>query len=360
MTTIVGLLVEQSVMIGKAECKSTPTVIPLCLNAAEFYCNCFSLKWRVEVKFKVNQTDQLEQKRLSPVMAVIQVICFMGLVITCILVFTEVISLINPDLFSSLGLYGNCLSELLMLTFGAAIIAIFLRRDVPNFVDDIGLRKERAPAEIAVGFVAGTVIVCTMFGVMYLFGGYTISQVNWPIDFVPALVLYFLAGFTEEFIFRGYIFRTFEKSAGTIFAIIMSSLAFGFAHFFNMPLDATLEYKIYACTLLSFEAGLPLSGAFLLTRSLWLATGFHWAWNFMEGTIFGVAVSGTDPGPTLLTSRVHGDQFISGGVFGPEAGLPFFAVGVLCGLAMIYRALKLGRWSLTAETGTDPASPKDL
>jgi membrane protease YdiL (CAAX protease family) len=308
----------------------------------------------------VNEPNLKTNWRLAPIWALFRVLLFMVLVIVCMLVAGQVISLINPALFPSLGLYGQCISEILMLLFGAALSAVFLRKELSQFIDDIGLIRQKASVETILGFALGMVIVSTMFGVMSLCGGYSVSRFNWPIDFVPALILYFFAGLTEEFLFRGFIFRTFEKSGGTIFAIVMSSLAFGFAHFFNMPDNATLGYKIYACLILSFEAGLPLSGAFLLTRSLWLATGFHWAWNFFEGTIFGVAVSGTDPGPTLFDAKVHGNQYISGGVFGPEAGLPFFMVGVLCGIAMIYLALKRGQWSLTAVKDTVPVSPKDL
>lgn len=308
----------------------------------------------------MNEPVSNEPKLVEPIWALVRVAVYIFLVVVGMLGSGFVISQNFPQLVGAMGLYGQCVSEIVMLTIGAVLAAIFCRHELRSFVEDIGLFRNRAIPEVVIGFAFGMIIVGTMFGVMYLCGGYTVTKVNWPIDFVPALVLYFFAGLTEEFLFRGFIFRTFEKSGGTIYAIILSSLCFGFAHFFNMPEEATLSYKTYACLILSFEAGLPLSGAFLLTRSLWLAVGFHWAWNFLEGTVFGVAVSGTDAGPAIFSAHMTGNQYISGGAFGPEAGLPFFGVGVLTGLGMIFLALKQRKWSLKPERDTVPISQTDL
>ena len=43
---------------------------------------------------------------------------------------------------------------------------------------------------------------------------------------------------------------------------------------------------------IAVEAGLLLGGAYMLTRSLWVAIGLHAAWNFTQGAVFGVPVSG--------------------------------------------------------------------
>ena len=42
------------------------------------------------------------------------------------------------------------------------------------------------------------------------------------------------------------------------------------------------------------EAGVLLGGAYMLTRSLWLPMGLHAAWNFTQGFVFDVPVSGLD------------------------------------------------------------------
>lgn len=285
------------------------------------------------------------KKRNSPIWAVIRAVSYLLVVYLFLVATTNVIGLINPNLFESLGPYALCLSEFVTLSLSIIVMAIFLRRDGNQFLTDMGFKNaKKAIVEVPLGLVLGATVVGIMFGAMFLVGGYSVSGMSWTINFVPALLLYFFAAFAEELVFRGFIFQTLEKSAGTIFAVVGSSLAFGFAHMVNMPTDAQPLYVAYACALLAFEAGLPLSGAFLLGRRLWLPIGFHWAWNFLEGTVFGVTVSGTDPGPSFLTSRTQGNQFTSGGIFGPEASLPFFGVGVVSGLILLYVTYKRGNW----------------
>ena len=57
------------------------------------------------------------------------------------------------------------------------------------------------------------------------------------------------------------------------------------------------------------------------TGRVWLPIGLHLAWNFTQGGIFGVAVSGTNLAPGLLVSRFSGPEWLSGGLFGAEASI---------------------------------------
>ncbi len=312
----------------------------------------------------MNSRETNESSRNTPIWAAIRVLGFMSTMWVCLLLIGDVIRLFDPNLLASLGPYSISFSEFILTAISVGLVYLFLLKDFPRYLGEIKLKNRFAFLEIGAGFALGTIMLGIMFGVTYLCGAFTVSKVNWPIDLLPGLTLYLFAGFTEEWIFRGFIFRVVEKSSGTIAAILVSSLLFGFAHVVNMPSTAHLGYIIYACTLLSFEAGLPLAGAYLYRRSLWLPIGVHWAWNFLEGTVFGVSVSGTDPGATLLTSKLTGNEFMSGGVFGPEASVPFFFVGVLFGTALLYAAHKKGNWSITGQslhpTNTVPVSPTDL
>ena len=61
----------------------------------------------------------------------------------------------------------------------------------------------------------------------------------------------------------------------------------------------------------------------LKTDNLWGVAGLHGAWNFTQGNIFGVAVSGSTTGPSLFQfiSRANAADWISGGAFGTEGSL---------------------------------------
>ncbi len=69
-----------------------------------------------------------------------------------------------------------------------------------------------------------------------------------------------------------------------------------------------------------FAAGYFLAYGWLRSRALWLPIGLHIGWNFFQGPVFGFAVSGT-PTPSIVVHSVEGPELLTGGGFGPEAGL---------------------------------------
>jgi hypothetical protein len=65
--------------------------------------------------------------------------------------------------------------------------------------------------------------------------------------------------------------------------------------------------------------------------------GLHTGWNFFEGTVFGFPVSGIGDFPRLLHPAISGPALITGGPFGPEAGLVLLpALGLGAGLVYLY------------------------
>ncbi|GAB2844710.1 hypothetical protein GCM10027176_55560 [Actinoallomurus bryophytorum] len=72
-----------------------------------------------------------------------------------------------------------------------------------------------------------------------------------------------------------------------------------------------------------------LGAAYMATRALWLPIGIHFAWNVAEAG-FGTAVSGkSSEFGGLIQTRLSGPTALTGGTFGPEAGL----AGILTCLA---------------------------
>lgn len=277
---------------------------------------------------------------------------YFALLIAALNLINEVIRRCSPEFFQSLGSYSNCVSELILVATSVLLMLVFLRGRFPGFIRQTGLTSKEAPLDLVKGIAIGMVVVATMFGAMFVLNAYSIQSINWPINLIAPLILYFLAGLSEELIFRGFIFSILEKGCSTLVAVFGSSLLFGFAHFLNPSfVDQEFGYVAYACALLSLEAGLPFSGAYLIARRLWLPIGFHWTWNVLEGTVFGAVVSGTESGPSVFASRVNGDTLLTGGVFGPEASLPFFVVGVVYGTLLLLWAYKKGRWRPIESTG---------
>jgi len=244
------------------------------------------------------------------------------------------------------GYYVICLQELITLSLCFATIGAVLGKSYfISFLKGVGFADKRAAIETASGFVAGVIFISTAFAVLYLLNAFTVSDFNWSANLLPQLVLFFVAAIVEELVFRAFIFTTAEKGWGTIAGVLVSSLLFGFAHMFNNVSNATQSDKVYSCLLLSFDAGLPLVGAFLLTRRIWFAVGMHWAWNVLEGPVFGFIVSGINFGPSLMKSKMTGNLALSGGAFGPEASLPLFVFGTSVGCALLFYSWKRGKFA---------------
>ena len=70
--------------------------------------------------------------------------------------------------------------------------------------------------------------------------------------------------------------------------------------------------------------------------------GIHFAWNFTQGGIFGVAVSGNS-GAGLLRSVTQGPLLLTGGDFGAEASVFAMVVCGLFGAYLVWRAWRVGK-----------------
>ena len=165
------------------------------------------------------------------------------------------------------------------------------------------------------------------------------SVVEWGIAFV-------LVGLFEEFLCRGYLQYTLASGVGFWPAALVVSGLFGFVHAFN-PGETAIG---------AIAAGLfGLLFCLFLRRSgnLWIAVGFHAAWDWGQ-TFYGVADSGMLSDGGLFHSTFTGPGWLTGGTVGPEASI-FTPIALLV-VALIfsryyrenrYRMLKLSSMPLT-------------
>jgi uncharacterized protein len=123
------------------------------------------------------------------------------------------------------------------------------------------------------------------------------------------------AALWEEMLFRGYAFTVLREWWGTPAALGATSLVFGLIHLQNA--GATLP-SISVVVL----AGVFMGGVLVATGSLWAAFAAHLAWNWVLAGVLHSAVSGI---PFMTPDyRVvdAGPDWATGGVWGPEGGLP--------------------------------------
>src|SRR5436189_3717292 len=184
------------------------------------------------------------------------------------------------------------------------------------------------PRELGAGILFGAVLFTIVIAVLWLTGSYHITGTNALIEILPILGLSMVSGLFEEILFRGILFRIVEESLGSWLALIISGMLFGALHIINP--GATLSSALAV----ALEAGLLLAAAYMLTRRLWFAVGIHFAWNFTQGGIFGVHVSGNDF-TGLFSSTMTGPEWLTGGTFGAEASVVAVVV-CLAGFVLVY------------------------
>jgi membrane protease YdiL (CAAX protease family) len=199
------------------------------------------------------------------------------------------------------------------------------------------LAPGKALTHSATGWLVGMGILLLSAGLMAAFGAFRVDGYNPDAYLVgPLVVLGLLPGITEELVARGVLFRVVEEGVGSWAALVISAVLFGFGHAANP--NAT----VWSSIAIAVEAGLLLGMAYAWTRSLWFCMGLHAAWNFTQGPLLGIPVSGFDV-EGLLRSGTQGPELLSGGEFGAEASILTVVVCVSVGLFFARKAIAEGR-----------------
>ncbi|PBQ32332.1 CPBP family intramembrane metalloprotease domain-containing protein [Sphingobacteriaceae bacterium] len=183
------------------------------------------------------------------------------------------------------------------------------KRDVTEF------NTKKIGQHLLVGILLGALLQSLTISVIYLKGGFTVLSVNPLLFLIPSLTMAFTSAIFEEVLVRGIIFRILEEKLGSYISLILSALIFGALHLGNP------HSTIAAAVGLALQAGLFLAAAFMFSRNLWFPIAIHFAWNFSQSGIFGATVSGNSTTKSLLTTTIKGEDWYTGGAFGPEGSV---------------------------------------
>jgi membrane protease YdiL (CAAX protease family) len=187
--------------------------------------------------------------------------------------------------------------------------------------------------ELGLGVLTGAGLFTVRIGIIALLGGYTVTGTEPAVVLAGSIAMAVESGVVEELLLRAVVFRVLEEWLGTWASLVLSAALFGFAHIANP------HATVWSAVAIAIEAGTLLAAAFMLTRRLWLAIGLHGAWNYTQGAIFGVAVSGTDA-TGVLRGELRGPTLISGGEFGAEASIVAMLVCTTAAIVMMRVAIK--------------------
>ena|SRR5579862_4378551 len=138
---------------------------------------------------------------------------------------------------------------------------------------------------------------------------------------------FLLAGFAEEFLFRGYAQFTLTTGMGFWPSAFLLSSLFGLVHATNGG-----ETVLGDLSVVSF--GLLLCLFLRRTGNLWCAVGFHLGYDWGQTFLYGVPNSGLLPSQSLLKASLSGPRWLTGGTVGPEASI--FCPIVLAIVAIVF------------------------
>ncbi len=185
------------------------------------------------------------------------------------------------------------------------------------------------------GVLIGTGMMSVIFVIEYASGMVTIEFRDLSVEqgiliFFNAAILYAAVGYGEEFVFRGYFFQTFVEGTSKVTATAIMALVFALMHAYNPNVSVFGLINIGL-------AGVWLSIAYFKTQSLWLPIGLHFSWNFVQGFVFSLPVSGTTSAEQQIgTAVVSGPVWLTGGTFGPEGGA-LATVMLAAGTLLLYQ-----------------------
>jgi membrane protease YdiL (CAAX protease family) len=233
------------------------------------------------------------------------------------------------------GLTSEMTFDILAAAILIVLYKLVIRRLGEHPRDD--LRVAGALRPLSIGLGAGLAVFTVVVAIAAAIGIYHVDGEGDFTRFLPALILTAIfPAISEEMLFRGVLFRWIEDFGGSWAALVVTSALFGAAHLANP------NASVIAAVGIAFEAGVMLGAAYMLTRSLWLPMGIHAAWNFTQGEIYDIPVSGTDA-HGLLTARLSGPPLLTGNGFGLEASLIAIVVATIFGLWLLWLAVRRGQ-----------------
>lgn len=218
------------------------------------------------------------------------------------------------------------LLSLLITLFSFAFISllVFFRVKVieKRSFSSIGFNKNNWLKKYSLGFLIGLAMMSIIVLILLPFGYITIEK-N-PIQPVgvsaiaSVLVILFgwiIQGATEEIVTRGWLLNVLSTKYNIGVGLLISSTLFGLMHLTNPNVN-------YIAVINIILVGLFYGLYVIKTNDLWAVCGMHSAWNFAQGNIFGFKVSGLDVSVgSLIDLNLVGSDFVTGGIFGPEAGI---------------------------------------
>lgn len=197
----------------------------------------------------------------------------------------------------------------------------------------LGFVGDRRLARIVGGFAIGVLLMATSCGLLVMLGIFEQAS-NAGAERVGTAALgvvllltltVFVQSSTEEILVRGFLTQSMARQLSSGLAIVLPSAYFAVIHLTFTPFVlANIFIVALFFTFVSLRQG-----------TLWMVCGIHAGWNWAQGNLLGVPVSG-HPIENSIFRFGPGDSWLTGGDFGIE-GSAIATLVLTAALAVAYR-----------------------
>ena len=185
----------------------------------------------------------------------------------------------------------------------------------------LGYEVKNALMQYGRGFLFGALMFGGAVGILAIFGSVAFEQGDPTQQGIAALggvvlvlIGWVVQGGAEEALIRGWALPVIGARYKPWIGLLVSSLIFAGLHGLNPGLSV---FALINLALFGVFAGLYA----MREGSLWGISALHSVWNWVQGNFFGFEVSGTNAGGgTLFNLMETGEDWLTGGTFGPEGG----------------------------------------
>lgn len=227
----------------------------------------------------------------------------------------------------------------LMQAFGIIVmlfsVYMILRLIDKKRLKDIGLINiKKGLKHLSYGLLFGAISMTLIFLILLfsnnieLTNSFTHPQFSW--NTLTGLILFIFVGLNEELFSRGYCMMVLGQTGKKWVPVFVSAIIFSMMHLGNPNVKLLGLFNI-------FLVGILFAYMVIKTNNIWMAIGYHITWNYFQGNVFGFPVSGLDI-TGLYGIKVIKDNLLTGGAFGPEAGV--LATFVLLGSILVLKFYK--------------------
>ena len=197
----------------------------------------------------------------------------------------------------------------------------------------------------AMGFIKKNVLKNCLLGLLAGFGLFTVTMlisvfvtgghIEWSGTLVPwfffvALFCFAIQSSAEEINGRSYIFLSMARKHPDWASALIAGLFFGGIHLTNPGVTAL-------STINTALIGIVFCQLVILLENVWFVCAMHTAWNFSQGNIYGLLVSGHDAGGSILKATVESEnKLLSGGAYGVESNIITTILFIILIVALVF------------------------